>query len=787
MLIILDSSQLLVKEPTKIKVSFVGLTHIISAEFLPQRGKRDVGNISDNITTTEFVVSPDGQDIVDCLTYETSSVSCQTITFVIMNRCEENTHLFIKLKGNKNLTIDEPCLTSLFAENSSNPSNIYVDVNATYPCSVSLFGEDYPDTPQLGINSNHIADKYYDACNNVTNSTETCENTENTLNCMNLANATSEECQNFTRPVCTSILSYFLTFSPGTIDKCQTTDGGVSECNHIKLKINSVKIKGFNIEYRGNHIIIAQNVNFEDFYFHSTADLESSCYFICEDCVLSHTGQYNDPTLAPNTDYPYMFENCFSTTLKLLNTDISSVKMYSSFLSGAVATVEGVTMTGTEQLKDKGSQIIFRQVENETLHSTRDLEATSVTMDNLIVADNTVAVNDTVYNAAIGIYLINSMNIRSSVTITNCTCTHSSSLLDYQVKAGQLTSASAVNLASHNMNLRDLKVQNNSGFSDIVRIINPMNIAVSVDSCLFAKNSFRDRASIAYETSDSNERIFRTAPLSVQFDKGAMSVTDSIFNNNEGSLGGAIYLRTIQHSRSSLMLENTTFFNNSALNYAGQISALGGGIFVQSDVLDVLIWNCLFEENVAAESGGALYFQSTSVSYQREVTVGTTMSPLPSSSTLPPPENTENSENTENTDSTQNITHIDDGSCPVDIDDWEIVCIPGPPGPPGEQGSMGSTGSTGPRGVQGPTGPRGQLGPIGPVGATGPVGSASDANRRRRSLSSMNNGPEVPHSRKKRSLTFGQCPNDTNRYACKRCVQGPPGLPGFTGSQGSYG
>ena len=94
-----------------------------------------------------------------------------------------------------------------------------VDINATYPCYVSLFGEDFPDTPQLGINQKDIVAKFYDVCNNVTNSTEgeVCDTTESTLspNCMDGTNTTNEVCQNFTRPVCTSILSYFLTFSPG--------------------------------------------------------------------------------------------------------------------------------------------------------------------------------------------------------------------------------------------------------------------------------------------------------------------------------------------------------------------------------------------------------------------------------------------------------------------------------------------------------------------------------------------------------------------------------------------
>ena len=436
------------------------------------------------------MVSPDGQDTTDCLTYETSFVSCQTITFIIMNRCEENTHLFIKLQGNKNLTIDEPCLGSLFAQNASNLSDIKVDINATYPCYVSLFGEDYRDTPQLGINQNDTGVKIYDVCNNVTNSTEgeVCDNNESTLspNCMNGTN-TYEVCQNFTRPVCTSILSYFLTFSPGTIDKCQSVDGNVTECNFIKLRINNVNIKGFNIEYRGNHVIIAQNAKFEDLYIHSLANLESSCYFICEKCMLLHTAKYNHLTLAQNTDYNYMFESCFSTTLKLVNTTVSSVKMYSSFLSGAVAIVEGVTMTGTEQLEDKGSQIVFQQVENEILETTRDLEPTSVTIDNLMVTENTVAVNDTVFNAVIGIYLVNSMNIQSNVRINNCTCTRSSSLLDYNVKVGQLTYPSAENLANHKVNLQGLHVHNNSGFSDMVRIINPIQIAVSVDNCLFVE------------------------------------------------------------------------------------------------------------------------------------------------------------------------------------------------------------------------------------------------------------------------------------------------------------
>ena len=714
------------------------------------------------------MVSPNGQDVLDCLSNISSNVSCKTTTYTTQNRCEADTHLDIQLKRQSNFTYREPCLEGIFPDNTTNTTMI---IN---PCRISLSGETGADVPQLTFERDDTGLKLHEICHNVTNTTD-CQNEASTNYefCVNGANtAIYQVCQ------CTSIVSYFLTYSHPTTDNCPSND--FAKCGHLKVKVSNMHMKGFNIQYRGNHKLVAQNVHFEDFYLSDQAELKNPCYFACIDCEVSYTADHNNVTLASNDDYPFKFEHCSTATLRLMNRTMSSAKIYMSFLSTADLILNRVTLT--QQEGNRGSQVIVRQVENETAVSITDLQPISVILEDVTIEGNNVKVNATDHNAAVGIYIYNSMNPRSKVTIVNCMCMKSSSMLDYAVEAGKLKTDQTTDLADHSLDLQDLRVEDNVGFSDIIRIINLATISVRVDSCSFLNNSLKDEESVNYEIDTLKERIFRMAVLSVQFKKGMVDVNSSAFENNTGTLGGALYVGSTDYYESSLTICNSTFTGISVIDFKGQVSGFGGAVYVQSNILDISVENCTYEKNSASDSGGAVYIQSVSESLVETVKedtskIVTTVIPM----ATPTPQV-----------SPQNITHIDDGSCPSNIDDWEIVCIPGPRGPSGPRGFNGATGSTGPQGPPGPIGMQGPPGLTGATGATGPPGF-SNSIRKRRSLSNLAVGPEglssvdLSRSRKKRSLTFSQCPNDTEKYARKRCVRGPPGATGPRGKTGATG
>ena len=735
---------------------------------------------------SELWVSPDGHDTTDCLSYSTSNVSCKTITYIIENECKVNTHLHIKLKGQSNFSYSEPCLEGIFPENGTETLMATKTSNKTYPCYVTLAGEADTEVPQLTFAKNDINMKLYEVCENVTNTTECQDDTSsNSEFCINGTNTTvSEVCHTYTEPICTSIFSYFLTFTPPSTDVCPSADSDTTECGLIKLKILNLRIKAFNIQYKGNHRILAQNAQLEDFYVSSKADLENPCHFMCMDCEISYTAEYNHLTLASNSDYTFKFEHCFTATLNLQSTTLSSAKLYMSYLSWGKFTLNGVRLTQMSQKEGlSGSQVLLKQFENKTVENLVLPQITSAVIKDVTIEGNDVKINETNHNAAVGIYIYNSMNPRSDVNIANCTCKKSSSLLDYVVNEGELRTENRA-ITNHNVHLQDLLIEDNAGFSDIIRIINLVSVSVRAESCTFVNNSLKDSESLGYEIDVSKERIFRTAVLSMKFRKGEVLVTKCVFEKNTGSLGGALYVGTTDYQESSLTISNSTFVDNTVINYANQVSGYGGAVYVQSNVLDILMQNCTYNKNTASNSGGAIHVQSISQS-NMEVIPKESMTQLV---TPAPPSTTTTKAPLE-----QNITHIDNGSCPSNIDDWEIVCIPGPPGPRGKRGYTGARGFTGYQGPAGVLGLRGFQGLPGATGATGPVGSANDMSRKRRSLSDLPAGPrgsptvDLPRSRKKRSLTFSQCPNNTEKYACKRCVQGPPGPQGRRGVTGTTG
>ena len=377
------------------------------------------------------------------------------------------------------------------------------------------------------------------------------------------------------------------------------------ECNYTKLKINNVNIQNFNIHYRGNHRIIAHYVHFDNVYVTSEPNSESSCYFSCKGCKFSYVGNIN------KTDYMLNFKRCSRVKFSLQDTVLSSVKIYISFLYSININLNGMSLSQLPEQENIGSQVILQQIEHNSLEeSTAAPEPTLIVINNMTVKDSYVEEDEADFNAIISINLINSMNQQSKVDFVNSSCSNSSSLLDYVVREGNLTSNLAKPLADHSIRLQGLHIVENVGFLDIIRIVNFVNVSVNVDTCSFSNNLLQNQASARYETNVPNERIHSTAILSLQITEGKITLTECVFDSNVGRLGGAFYLETTQFFTSSLNVYNTTCLNNDGFS---------GCMFIKSNVLDVFIEECIFNGNRANDSGGAIYMRSITLLYEEKV------------------------------------------------------------------------------------------------------------------------------------------------------------------------
>ena len=154
-----------------------------------------------NITTSEYVVTPDGQDTATCFT-NTSGVSCKTVTYIIQNQCEQDTHLYIMVKVGENFTFTEPCWETMDSSDMFNVSNM----NQSYPCRVTITGVNYQTAPQVVFK---------------------CNGSNETSNSMKISN----------------ILSYILTYDTSPRSPCSKSKTGNSSCNDYKLTLDTLVIK----------------------------------------------------------------------------------------------------------------------------------------------------------------------------------------------------------------------------------------------------------------------------------------------------------------------------------------------------------------------------------------------------------------------------------------------------------------------------------------------------------------------------------------------------------------
>ena len=231
---------------------------------------------------THYLVSPQGWDSPECLTYTQSNVSCRTVTYILQNQCEEDQLLHIRLNGRD--VHKEPCWKDVENKFTSN-----------YTCYVNLFG-DLENLSELK-----------------------CED--------NIALALEKS---------TNVFSLLLTFSPSTLQHCSISDTNINNettCTRTKLRLSNLFLSDFQIHSVGEHIISVSSVKFSKSSIIVDAKSRSGCYFSCRNCTF-----INDGAAA------ITFRECSRANLAMHDSVIFSAQLNITFLFNIDFIPENVTV-----------------------------------------------------------------------------------------------------------------------------------------------------------------------------------------------------------------------------------------------------------------------------------------------------------------------------------------------------------------------------------------------------------------------------------------------------------
>ena len=362
-------------------------------------------------------MTPNGKDTTDCLQQNIGSGNCKTVTFIIQNECQSDKHLHIKLIGNS--TYRGPCW--------ENPP---VELNGkTYPCSITLFGDESENGPLLTCANNWSGNK----------------------------------------SVSTNIISHILEYSPSTMQGCSVHEDN-TKCRHSKLYLLSVRIKENEIRYMGNHRITATNTHYENVSISADSNSDSQCFFSWHLCQF-----YGYDT---SSNYIINFNNCKNVGVSVTDTVIFSGIFQVLFLSEIRFEMINVTLTGEFH---RGSQIILKQIRRK--HWPLSFKET-VTFQNLTVTDNDVG-----SGAIISIYIISSRSMKSEVALVSCSCVKSSSFLHY-VATDEHADKNISISSNHSLLLNDLILKDNIGVESLITIKQFQGSSAKVENSKFENNSF---------------------------------------------------------------------------------------------------------------------------------------------------------------------------------------------------------------------------------------------------------------------------------------------------------
>ena len=247
-------------------------------------------------------------------------------------------------------------------------------------------------------------------------------------------------------------------------------------------------------------------------------------------------------------------------------------------------------------------------------------------------------------------------------------------------------------LPIHYINFNELVVKQNVGLSKILTIEQYAEGVITFTDCYFHGNKL---GGLFYSDAMGVVDIKKSIVL-LKITKGYVLVENSTFEDNNGALGGVLNVETTTFHKVSLCILNCVFYDNSVVQYTGQVSGYGGAIFLQSQYLVFEIQNCSFEGNSAVASGVVIFIQSPTSLVDSSVRIA------------PKIKNHQMETNDTVAEDPGEPKGQPGYSCPNEAD-VEYVCIKGPignvgpAGPPGPQGNSGLPGAPGPVGLPGQT------------------------------------------------------------------------------------
>ena len=232
-----------------------------------------------------YSLSYDGQDNITCLDEHNPGMNCQTVTFIINQRCHLDVLLIIRLEGNESYVFQEPLQN--------------LNSNLQTRCRVLLEGIVSNDTKPV----------------------------------VDLKNSNSTNRNN-------NIFSLLLKES----DRSCVPQSPSWMCHDqlSKLEMRNVSLKTMFIEFYG-HKISFTDVDFSDIGLHSPANNNTyGCQFHCENCFFKPqtTQRYYYSSL--------QFEMCISGEIVLNHVTLQSTQMKVTFVARMVANVLEFKMINTQ-------------------------------------------------------------------------------------------------------------------------------------------------------------------------------------------------------------------------------------------------------------------------------------------------------------------------------------------------------------------------------------------------------------------------------------------------------
>ncbi|KAF2076128.1 hypothetical protein CYY_002590 [Polysphondylium violaceum] len=148
------------------------------------------------------------------------------------------------------------------------------------------------------------------------------------------------------------------------------------------------------------------------------------------------------------------------------------------------------------------------------------------------------------------------------------------------------------------VNMNNITVENNRGYSLLYLIgvslnVNGVSFRNNADFSLFTTHYSR----IVIDSSNfTNNNLNQLVDGILVFANGYLKLTNSIFTNNYGA--SLLY----GYSQPQVFIENSSFLNNYAFNYVGNVYVSRGSLSVSG---------CTFTNNYAYQAGGAIYSEGS--------------------------------------------------------------------------------------------------------------------------------------------------------------------------------